>query len=52
MNDFIEDLQLPILPPELNQHVNYDAITHAFTESIEPLQKTCQSRIRLFVAHR
>jgi hypothetical protein len=39
MKDFIEDLQPPTLPPELNQVIDYDEITHAFTASIEPLQK-------------
>jgi hypothetical protein len=39
MNDFIEDLQPLTLPLEPNRHINYDEITHAFTESIEPLQK-------------
>jgi len=39
MNDIIEDLLLPALPPEPNQHINYYEITDAFTESIEPLQK-------------
>ena len=39
MNDYIEDLQLTTRRHGLDQHINYEEITHAFTESNGPLQK-------------
>jgi hypothetical protein len=39
MNDPIEDLQLRTGPDGLDQHINYDRITYAFVESIDPLRQ-------------
>jgi hypothetical protein len=39
MNDLIEDLQLRTGPDGPDQHINYDRITYAFVESIDPLRQ-------------
>jgi hypothetical protein len=39
MNDVIEDLPLRTEPDGLDQHINYDQITYAFVESIDPLRQ-------------
>ena len=39
MNDLIEDLQPRTGPDGLDQHINYDRITYAFVESIDPLRQ-------------
>lgn len=39
MNDPIEDLPLRTGPDELGRHLNYDPITCAFVESLDPLRQ-------------
>jgi hypothetical protein len=39
MSDLIEDLQLRTRPPARGEHIDFDEITRAFVESIEPLRQ-------------
>jgi hypothetical protein len=39
MGDLVEDLQPRTGPSELDQHINFDEITRAFVESIDPLRQ-------------
>jgi hypothetical protein len=39
MSDLIEDLQLRTRPPVRGEHIDFDEITRAFIESIEPLRQ-------------